>query len=200
MRLASLVIAGLALLSSAAVAGPLSNRRAPGFALPDVNFNYHDLYDYRGKVVLLEIMRTDCPVCNVFPRVIEKVRTKFGAKVQVLTIVIPPDSTQTVGQFIARHNIKTPILFDMGQATASYMKATPQTAQIPLPQLFVIDGNGWTRNDYVYGGGTEAIFENGDPLIQEIEAILADMQKGGKGGAPKAAPTKPAAKAPAKSE
>jgi peroxiredoxin len=200
MRLFLAVIAVLVLICSAASAGPLSNRRAPGFALPDVNFNYHDLYDYRGKVVLLEIMRTDCPVCNVFPRVLEKIRARFGAKVQVLTIVIPPDNTQTVGQFIARHNIKTPILFDMGQATASYMKATPQTSAIPLPQLFVIDATGWIRSDYVYGGGTEPIFENGDPLIQEIETILADTTKGGKSGAPKAAPSKPAAKTASKSE
>jgi peroxiredoxin len=171
MRLFPILFAGLAVFSTVAMAGPLSNRRAPGFALPDVNFNYHDLYDYRGKVVLLEIMRTDCPVCNTFPRVLEKVRARFGAKLQVLTIVIPPDNTNTVGQFIARHNFSTPILFDMGQATASYMKATPKTSSVPLPHIFLIDQNGWIKNDFVYSPATEGIFSDGEQLIKEIEAI-----------------------------
>src|SRR5262245_28188698 len=121
MRWFSTLFAGLVVFSATLAAGPLSGRRAPGFALPDVNFNYHDLYDYRGKVVLLEVMRTNCPVCNTFQKTLEKVRAKFGTKVQILTIVVPPDTTATVGQFIAQHNVKTPILFDMGQATASYL-------------------------------------------------------------------------------
>ena len=45
-------------------AGELSGRRAPGFALPDLNLNYHDLADLQGRVVLLEIMQTTCPHCG----------------------------------------------------------------------------------------------------------------------------------------
>jgi len=56
----ALLLAALSL--PAFSAGELSNRRAPGFALPDVNVNYHDLADYRGKVVLLDILQTSCPV------------------------------------------------------------------------------------------------------------------------------------------
>ena len=68
MRLFLTLFAAFALLPAALSAGPLSGRRAPGFALPEVvTFNYHDLYDYRGKVVVLEFMRSDCPACNTFP-------------------------------------------------------------------------------------------------------------------------------------
>ena len=38
-----------------------SNRRAPGFSLPDLNHKQYDLGDYRGRVVLIDIMKTDCP-------------------------------------------------------------------------------------------------------------------------------------------
>lgn len=42
--------------------GELSDRRAPGFSLPDPAYeHYYDLQDYSGKVVLIDIMSTRCP-------------------------------------------------------------------------------------------------------------------------------------------
>ena len=41
-----------------------SNRRAPGFSLPDSAFEQHDPQDYRGKVLLVDVMLTTCPICN----------------------------------------------------------------------------------------------------------------------------------------
>ena len=38
--------------------GELSGRRAPGFSLPDMNLKQYDLQDYRGKLVLVDIMQT----------------------------------------------------------------------------------------------------------------------------------------------
>ena len=46
------------------------SRRAPGFSLPDVNTEQHDLADYRGKVVILEFMQTTCPHCAAFTEVL----------------------------------------------------------------------------------------------------------------------------------
>ena len=45
------------------------------------------MQDYRGKVVLLDFMRTDCPKCKALTGVLEKVKAKYGDKIQVLTIV-----------------------------------------------------------------------------------------------------------------
>ena len=47
-------------------AGELSGRRAPGFSLIDVNFKQHDPQDYRGKILLVELMQTGCPHCAAF--------------------------------------------------------------------------------------------------------------------------------------
>lgn len=159
-------------LAAASFAQSHAGRRAPGFSLPDLNFNYHDLYDYRGKVVLLEFMKTSCPVCNSFQRVHEKLRTKYGAKLQILTVVLPPDTQATVGQFISQHQVKTPILFDSSQVLASYLKATPRDTDVALPHVFLIDQNGTIRKDYIYGAGTEAVFGTGVPLMSEIDAML----------------------------
>ena len=56
-HLAGVISLGAAAMSLEA-AGELSNRRAPGFSLPDSNINYHDLGDYRGKVVLVDFIKT----------------------------------------------------------------------------------------------------------------------------------------------
>lgn len=181
-RLAAVSVFGAATLLGAV---NLSNRRAPGFSLMDINYNQHDLGDYRGKVVLVEFIRTDCPVCIGFTSIVEKIRTKFGGKVEVITIVnTPPDSQPAVVNFINTYKVKNPVLFDCGQVAASYLKLTPQNPRIALPHFFVVDQTGTIRSNYEYGEATEAYF-TGDatPLISEIDALLRD--------------TAPAAKKPA---
>lgn len=155
-------------------AGELSNRRAPGFALPDSNINYHDLADYRGKVVLLDLIKTSCPVCNSSHKILESVRQKYPDKVTILSIVpASEDNAGTVRQFVANNSVKTPMLFDCGQVMASYLKLTPQKSNIGLPHLFLIDQNGVIRNDWEYlGGGVNSVFEALPPLLREVEALL----------------------------
>jgi peroxiredoxin len=162
-----LVSAGLLIAS-----GELSGRRAPGFSLPDMHGQQHDLQDYRGKIVLIDIIQTTCPHCQRLADVLEKVVAKYGGKVAVLTFAIPRDTPQTVARFAAEHKITTPIVFDCGQAAASYLKVTPQNPTVDVPHLFLIDGQGTIRNDFVYGFDTQGIFE-GDGLNLEIDRLLA---------------------------
>jgi peroxiredoxin len=177
-------------------AGPLSNRRAPGFALPDVNVNYHDLADYRGKIVIVDIVQTQCPVCGSSHRIFETIRQKFPDKVQILSVVVPPDNQNTVRQFISAFNVKTPVLFDCGQMIGSYLKLTPQKPQATFPHIFIVDGNGWIRSDYEYNGQNASYFESLDPLLNEITGMVKELQGGGSkpAAAPVAAPKAPAKK------
>ena len=140
----------------------------------DVNYNQHDLQDYRGRVVLIDFIRTDCPLCQTFAGVGEKIRTRFGDKVVVLTIVnAPPDNLKTVGAYIEKYGVKSPVLFDTFQVAASYLKLTPVNPQFALPHLFLIDANGVIRNDWEYvGGGVTSVFEARPPLLKEVEALL----------------------------
>jgi hypothetical protein len=54
------------LFSAAAWAGPLAGRRVASFTLPDSQGRYHDVLDYRGRLLLIDIMKTDCPHCIPF--------------------------------------------------------------------------------------------------------------------------------------
>src|SRR6202158_1725811 len=91
----ALLVAG-SLLGS----GELSNRRAPGFALPDPEYkHYYDLQDYRGKVVLIDIMSTRCPHCQLLTTTLEQVKARYGDKVAILEVVLPPDNQDSVSKY-----------------------------------------------------------------------------------------------------
>lgn len=152
-------------------AGELSGRRAPGFALPDLNLNYHDIQDHRGKVVILDVMRTTCPHCLTVTKNLEKIKAKYGSKVAIFSIVNPPDNQATVSKFLVDNKLTTPMLFDCGQVAAVYLKVTPKNPSITIPHVFVIDQQGMIRNDFAYSDATKGILE-GDGLGAEVEKLL----------------------------
>ena len=162
------------LMASAALlfaSGELSGRRAPGFSLPDLHLQQHDLADYRGKIVILDIIQTKCPHCITLAGILNRVQSKYGEKVAVLSIVNPPDNQSSVKQFAEANNVSTPVLFDCGQVSVSYLKATPQNPKINVPHLFLIDGHGMIRNDFADEFDTRNIFE-GEGLDVEIDRLL----------------------------
>jgi peroxiredoxin len=156
---------------SAWAAGELSNRRAPGFSLPDSNLKQHDLQDYSGKVIVVNFMRTACPHCAVFSKVLGQVEQKYGDAVQVISIVNPPDSQKTVQQYQSANQLSSLMLFDCGQVTASYLKITPQNPSIHVPHFFVIDTEGMIRDDHGYSESARDIFE-GQGIFKIIDQYV----------------------------
>jgi peroxiredoxin len=165
----------LCMLVCAAVllaSGELSGRRAPGFSLPDKNLKQYDLQDYRGKIVLIDIMQTRCAHCATFSTILEEVAAKYKGRVAVLSIVNPPDNTSSVQQYAAQNKVTTPILFDCGQVSSSYYKASPQNSVHATAALFIVDARGVIQNDYAYSALTKGIFEDRD-LFGELDRMLA---------------------------
>src|SRR4026208_1284610 len=109
----------VACAGSLLAAGELSNRRAPGFSLPDSNLKYYDSQDYRGKILLIEIMQTNCAHCATFAPILEEIATKYRGRVVALSVVNPPDNVGTVKRYLAEKKTSVPILFDCGQMAAS---------------------------------------------------------------------------------
>jgi len=142
-------------------------RRAPGFSLPDLQLKQHDLQDYRGKVVVIDFMKTDCPKCQEVTKTIEAVKTKYGDKIQALSVVNLPDNQTTVSRYIAAHKATTPFLFDCGQMTASYLQITPKNPTVHLPHVIVIDKNGMIRRDLAEDAAT----------VQNISAAIEPLLK-----------------------
>ena len=63
------------------------------------------------------------------------------------------------------------ILFDCGQATASYMKLGPSNPNFDVPHFFLIDQKGWIVEDYGYNELNKGIFE-GEDLFRILEKYL----------------------------
>src|SRR5271155_3645561 len=167
LRYACCLLAACGFLMGAS--GELSGGRAPGFALPDPTYaRYYDLQDYAGQVLLIDIMSTRCPHCLLAATTIEQVKARYGDRVAILEVVLPPDNQNTISKFIQTNNVTVPVVCDMGQMTASYFKATPSTMQqIQVPHLFLIDKRGIIRNDFGYDETTRNVFE-GAGLFSEI--------------------------------
>jgi peroxiredoxin len=155
-------------------AGQFSNRRAPGFSLADSKFRQHDPQDYRGKVLLVDIMLTSCPTCNQLADTLVQLQKKYGDKIAIISVVTLPDTPAEADAFAAKHGITWPIVFDSGQMIASYLQVTPMNPQVHFPHLFVIDGAGMIRNDFE---GTDDQWLSVDGLSGVLDRLLAPSTK-----------------------
>jgi peroxiredoxin len=144
----------------------LSGRRAPSFSLPDSALSQHDILDYRGSWLLIDFMQTTCAHCKLLTKSLEEIKARYGKRIAILSIVIPPDNMQTVGKYIVDNAVTTPILFDSSQVAASYFKATPAHPSFDTPHLFAIDPNGMIVRDW-----TQAGVETGS-LQKEIDQLV----------------------------
>ena len=169
----TLAIVTLAALSIAALnlgaAGDYSNRRAPGFSLSDSHYQQHDPQDYRGKVLIIDIMLTTCPVCTKLADTLVEVKKKYGDQLGIFTIVTLPDNFQTADKFAAEHKVTWPVLFDSGQVLMSYLKVTPANPQVHFPHVFIIDKEGTIRSDFE---GTDDPFMTPEGMSKEIDKLL----------------------------
>lgn len=167
MRLFPFLLAAATVLSAA---NEHAGRRAPGFSLPDHVMKQFDLYDFRGKPVVLELMQTRCPHCLELGAVLEKINSKYGAQIQILSIVLPPDQLKDVEEYISSRKVTTPVLFDCGQVTASYLKITPKNPKVSFPHLFLIDKDGVIRHDL--DGGADA-----DRALMTLPLLSSQLDK-----------------------
>ncbi len=149
----------------------LSGRRAPSFALPDSSMKPYDILDYRGRWLLLEFMKTDCPHCKALTQTLERLKPKLGARAAVLAVVVLPDNTATVARYIAESKTTTPILFDSGQTAMWYFNATPTRPSYDVPHLFAINPQGRIVRDW-----TQAAVET-PGFTAELEALVAGSGK-----------------------
>lgn len=171
----TLALSALGLAGIAAQGGSLSGRRAPSFALPDLSMRYYDLLDFRGKPVLIDFMQTTCPHCQTLAPVLERMKQKYGERLVVLSIVMPPDNNRTIPAFVKKYNLTTPVLLDCGQVAAAYLRVTPQRPQINVPHVFLIDAKGMIVEDWPYEGNEKILDGNG--LVPFIDRQLAGGAK-----------------------
>lgn len=160
------------LLCAAACVATAADRRAPGFTLMDSKGTWHDLADYRGKPVLLALIQTTCPHCATFAENLQKAQEKYGDKIAVLAVVVPPDTLEKARDFTTGHKLTYSIVFDMGQMCMSYVRGP----DLKFPRLYVIDRNGMIAVDDEYSPLTADVFE-GNGLGAVVDRVLGAGKK-----------------------
>src|ERR1700732_4752435 len=154
------------LLCAAALLGA-QGRRAPGFCLIDSTGQWHDLADYRGKLVILEFMQTTCPHCAAFANILKEAQQKYGDRIAIVAMVTAPDSPNTMVPYVNSHKISYPVLFDQGQAMASYVRKS----SLSFPAIYLIDANGMIKGEYEYSEITKSVFE-GRALFTDLDRLV----------------------------
>jgi peroxiredoxin len=150
-------------------AGEFSNRRAPGFSLPDSHFQQHDPQDYRGRVVIVDFIQTTCGACQHLTDMLLLLKAKYGDKLAIISITTLPDNFGTVDKFATERRIPWPVVFDSGQVMVSYLRMTPANAKVEFPHMFVIDRIGTIREDY---DGSDAAGLTVAGISGEIDKLL----------------------------
>ncbi len=154
-RFSILSMIGLAALMSAAVsfAAPVSGieakakvgEAAPNFTLDDAKGKSHTLSDYKGKVVILQWINPECPICNRVSK--SGLVTKMAKECKALDkdiVHLAINSTagmpgSTSVQYLKKHKIKASALIDDdGKVGHLYGART-------TPHMFVIDAEGILR-------------------------------------------------------
>jgi peroxiredoxin len=145
----------------------LSGRRAPSFDLPDSKLAYHDILDYRGRWLIVDFMKTDCPHCKALSKTLEEVKAKYGAKIDMLSVVIPPENTATVAKYIAENHVTFPIVFDSSQVAAAYFKASPERPGFDTPHWFAISPAGMIMYDWAQGAADDKEW------VKQLDELIA---------------------------
>ncbi|MCA1818912.1 MAG: TlpA family protein disulfide reductase, partial [Halobacteriales archaeon] len=92
-----------------------------GYLGADMDFNFHNavtsapdkVADYRGKVVLVDLMATWCGPCNKAMPGLKQIRDDYAGKVEILSIDV--DNTETDSQLLAmraKYSAEWPFGFD----------------------------------------------------------------------------------------
>jgi peroxiredoxin len=131
------------------VAGTIStyaaDRPSPDFSFKDSDGHETRLSAYRGKVVILAFINTECPHCQRVSKMLSTIQTSYGAeKLQVLGVAINEEAEKLLPTFKANIQPMFPVGAAPEASVQSYL-AIPPTGLIYTPVVVVIDREGVIR-------------------------------------------------------
>lgn len=132
------------------------------------------LSSFQSKpVVVLAFIGTECPLAKLYGPRLNDIQERFGDRgVQILGIASnTQDSLTELTAYVNRHNIRFPVLKDLGNKLADDVGATR------TPEVFVLDAKGVVqyqgRIDDQYGVGYAKPESDNSDLAQALEELLS---------------------------
>jgi peroxiredoxin len=179
-----------ALLLTASLPAATIPRPAPEFSFVALGGKTISLDQYKGKVVVLEIMSTTCPHCQDSAKVLSRLNAELGPKgFQPLAVAV--NDGADVGAFVRTYGVNFPI----GTATQNNAFALAQHSVLQgpfyFPTMLFIDRKGQIRAQY---NGTQAFLSTNEEsnIRSLVNTLLAEPTPSAKPAAVKSGSAKKA--------
>lgn len=145
------------------------------------------LSKYKGKVVVLEFLLTNCPHCQRCSSTMQKLYTEMGGAFQPLgTAINPQDMSQAravIPQYIYSLGLKFPVGWTKAEMAYQWLEADTSKGSVYFPQVVILDKRGFIHK--YHPGTDQSFFDNEETNLRNtITALLKDGSTGaGKQGA-----------------
>ena len=147
-------------------------RPAADFAIPMPDGSKKLLSGYKGKVVCLEFVSTDCPHCQHASQVMSKLYSEYGAKgFQPLAVAFNDGAKDAVAGFVASNHVNYPVGYSERDPVLKYLQVS-LLERLMVPQMLWIDRKGVVRAQTPQGGDESMLEES--YYRSEIEKLLAE--------------------------
>jgi peroxiredoxin len=140
-------------------------RPTPEYAIKLTTGKQLLLSSYRGKVVALLFVSTDCPHCSETCRVMEGFQKQYGPRgLQTLAVAFNPMSIMLAPEFAKTAGVTFPVGYDERDPVFSYLQRSP-TLRTYVPIMVFIDRKGVVRGQFL---GDDQFFTNRDNNIRSL--------------------------------
>jgi peroxiredoxin len=142
------LLIGLLLMAACTLAGD-SPRVSPEYVIYLPEGGNIRLSKLKGKVVLLEFLRTTCPYCQRTAKTISKIYEDLGPKgFQPIGVAMDDMPSVVVSPFVEEQQLRYIIGYAHSDTAIAYL-ARDSRAPLMVPQLVIIDRQGMIRREIV---------------------------------------------------
>ncbi len=168
----------LALGVSALVATAPVPRKSPEFTIVEPSGKQTLLSSFKGKVVVIEFLLTNCPRCRRVAQTITKLHRELGPRgFQPIGIAFDNNiSGAAVAEFVRSFKVSYPVGYTSSEKVDSYLGRSA-AERLRVPQIVVIDRAGVIRAQSRPQG--ESNLENENYLRNLIDSLLKESAPAG---------------------
>jgi len=154
------------------VAAAYALRLLPNIPIPGWDGKPIDLRQYRGKVVTLVMISTQCGDCIITVGVLDKLQREYGPRgLQTVGAAINDDAPKEIASFVQRYRPGYPFGY-LDRDSAVKLAAIPPGKRPFVPILMFIDRKGMV---YFQFYGDDPGLKDGEKLVRSLETGLLNQ-------------------------
>ena len=148
-------------------------RPAPALTFSEPSGKTGTVAGMKGKVVILQFLLTTCPHCQAFSKVLTKLTTEYGLKIQAVGLAFDKEDAKGVPNYIKTVGTNFTVGSVDETATRGFLGVSVmEYPQLRVPQVVVIDKKGVIRSQTLLSGAGPASTESSlrtllDALVKE---------------------------------